>query len=119
MRKQLKEINSQHYKILKMKDKTIENLKKFKSAKDAEERDLKVKQKKINKKLKRLQERDSKLVKKVQNNNIPNNNKIPEPLTNPCPCSNISHTKAVVTSTITDITLCPSPVTHCESGFSW
>ena len=36
-----------------MKDKTIENLNKFKSAKDAEERDLKVKQKKINKKLKR------------------------------------------------------------------
>ena len=59
MKKQLKEINSQHYKILKMKDKTIENLKKFKSAKDAEERDLKVKQKKINKKLKRSQERDS------------------------------------------------------------
>ena len=53
MKKQLKEINSQHNKILKMKDKTIENLNKFKSAKDAEERDLKVKQKKINKKLKR------------------------------------------------------------------
>ena len=64
-----------------MKDDTIKSLKKFKSVKDSE--DLKLKQKKNNKKLKSLEERESKLLKKVQNNNISNNNKIPELLTNP------------------------------------
>ena len=114
MKKESKERESQHYKTLKVKDDAIENLKKFKAAKDAQERDLKVKQKRINKKLRSLEERESKLMKKVPYNNIPNNNDIPELLTNSCsPFPNILPTRTVDTMTITaDSTLCPSSMTH-------
>ena len=109
MKKEAKEIDSQYQKELKKKDDTIDNLRNFKTVKDAEERELKLKQKKLNKKLKCLEERESKLVRKVQNNNISNNNKIQDVLTNPC--SPVSHTRAATTWTITN-TSYPSTVTH-------
>ena len=115
MKKESKEVNSQHNKILKTKDDIIENLKKFKSEKNAQERDLKQKQKKINKKLKSLEERESKFMKDVQNSNILNNNDDPEHGTNSCsPSSDVFHMREVPNLTIitTAITSCPSTVTH-------
>ena len=56
----------------------------FKTLKNSEERELKIKEKKINKKLKSLEERETQLLKKNQNHIIPNNNEVPKSLIYPC-----------------------------------
>ena len=52
MKKEAEESVTQHNKILKKKDETIENLQHFKTLKNSEERELQIKEKKINIKLK-------------------------------------------------------------------
>ena len=61
LKKEAKELSSEHQKIVKKKDDIIEDLMRYKSEKSSEEKDLKVKQKKLNKKLKQVEERESKL----------------------------------------------------------
>ena len=84
MKKEAKESVTQHNKILKKKDETIENLQHFKTLKNSEEINSKLKRRKSIKKLKSLEERESQLLKKNQNHIIPNNNEVPKTLIYPC-----------------------------------
>jgi hypothetical protein len=63
LNKVAKESDAEHNKIIKKKDNTIENLQHYKTLKTSEERELKIKDKKINKKLKSLGEREAQLVR--------------------------------------------------------
>ena len=69
-----KESDAEHNKIIKKKDNTIENLQHYKTLKTSEERELKIKDKKINKKLKSLGEREEQLLQKTKPLNMQNNN---------------------------------------------
>jgi myosin heavy subunit len=59
--KETSESNKEHQKTVKKKDDTIENLTRYKTLKDSEEKELKIKERKLNKKLKQVVERESKL----------------------------------------------------------
>jgi chromosome segregation ATPase len=61
LKKEAKELSSEHQKIVKKKDDIIEDLMRYKSEKSSEEKDLKVKQKKLKKKLKQVEALESKL----------------------------------------------------------
>ena len=61
LKKEAKELSSEHQKIVKEKDDTIEDLMRYKAERSSEEKDLKVKQKKLNKKLKQVEVREIKL----------------------------------------------------------
>jgi hypothetical protein len=80
LKKEAKEADSQHQKIVKKKDDTIHNLQVYKSEKQSEERDLKTKEKKVRKKMKTLEEREAKLcllkkdLNRVEVKVEPNNN---------------------------------------------
>ena len=61
MKKEMKESDTQHQKAARKKDSIIEDLLRYKSLKESEEKDLKVREKKLNKKAKTLDERETKL----------------------------------------------------------
>ena len=65
LKKEAKESNSNHQKVVKRNEDTIENLKEYKSQKMSEEKDFKLKEKKLNKRIKTLDEREAqyKLIK--------------------------------------------------------
>ena len=121
MKKEAKESVTQNNKTLKKKDETIENLQHFKTLKNSEERELKIKEKKINKKLKSFEERETKLLKKNQNLNIPNNyNEVPKSLIYSCspiplsPSTNYSNCVQSVTASVnmSSISFHPSTVSY-------
>ena len=78
MNKVAKENASEHTKVIKTKDNTIANLQNFKTLKNSEERELKIKEKKINKKLKNLEGREAQLSGENQNLKTQNNNEGPK-----------------------------------------
>jgi hypothetical protein len=84
LNKVAKESDAEHNKIIKKKDNTIKNLLHYKTLKTSEETELKVKDKKINKKLKSLGEREAKLLQKPKTLNIQNNNEITKSPIYPC-----------------------------------
>ena len=61
LKKEATELSSEHQKTAKKKNNIIEDLIKYKADKCSEERDLKIKQKNLNKKLKQVEERECKL----------------------------------------------------------
>ena len=63
-----KELSSEHQKTVKKKGDIIEDLMRYKAEKSSEEKDLKFKQKKLNKKLKQVKVREIKL--KTLNDNL-------------------------------------------------
>ena len=61
LKKEAKEADIKHHKILKKNDDTIDDLKRYKTLKQSEERDFKLKEKKLKKKLKSVDERETKI----------------------------------------------------------
>ena len=61
LRKESKELSSEHLKVVKKKDLELENLARFKILKNSEEREFKTKEKKLARKLKQAEERERKL----------------------------------------------------------
>ena len=89
-------MSSEHQKTAKKKNNIIEDLMKYKADKCSEERDLKIKQRKLNKKLKQVEERECKLRtaknnlnrKEVDEADADNNNDIVQNQTKPSLASN-------------------------------
>ena len=61
LEKGARESNQEHQKKVKKKDDIIENLTRYKTLKDSEEKELKAKEKKLNKKARNVEERENKL----------------------------------------------------------
>ena len=88
--------------------------------KNSEERELKIKEKKINKKLNSLEERETQLIKKNPNHIIPNNNEVPKSLIYSCspiplsPSTNYSNCVQSVTASVNmnSISFHPSTVSY-------
>ena len=114
-------MSSENQKTAKKKNDTIEDLMKYKTDKLIEERDLKIKQKKLNKKLKQVEERECAL--RVARNNLnrkevneadaENNNDIVQDQAKPSLVSNSRHFTTSVTYIIPrDSSSCISMVSH-------
>ena len=121
LKKEATELISEHQKTAKKKNDIIEDLMKYKADKCSEERDLKIKQKKLNKKLKQVEERECKLRtaknnlnrKEVDEADADNNNDIAPNQTKPSLASNSRlFTTAVTYSIPRDSSSSHSMVSH-------
>jgi rubrerythrin len=119
LKKEAKESDAQHTKILKVKEDTIEKLKEFKAHKISEEKELKQMEKKVNKKLKSVEERESKLNLKMKHYRVDLDNNIDHSCTNCSSILSLSKSSPAVSSVmkhssynISKITTYTSMLTH-------
>ena len=114
LKNETKESESQHTKILKAKESTIESLHEYKASKISEEKYLKQREKKINKKLKNIEERESKLNLKNKHFKVDSDNNIDNSDTNSSSKLSFSNSYSAVSSVYnsSNITSYPSMLTH-------
>ena len=122
LKKEAKETHANHQKVVKRNNDTIENLNKYKSQKLSEEKDLKIKEKKLNKRIKNLEEREAqddlikgaKKEKVLARDAINNNNKTDGSKPIPFPSANFRESITMVSyNSVNNISTFPSIVAHC------